>query len=157
MITNTSKFQKNSKKFWNIWGNETFYPLLYSVRDFRSFVASNLWGFVFMFRSGFWFSCFWDSKMFQSGFCDTIIKLTEFLSKSKVSIRVAVTFVTPELHGGSQFRVLKLFPICTNFIGYHSATECRSYDRPKIRQNPTLWTSAFGSRMVAKRFCADRE
>ncbi len=35
-------------------------------------------------------------------------------------------------------------PICTNLIGYHSATECRSYDRPKIRQKPTLWTPAFG-------------
>ncbi len=47
-------------------------------------------------------------------------------------------------------------PICTNLIGYHSATECRSYDRPKIRQKPTF-IAAFGSRMVAKRFCADRD
>ncbi len=31
--------KKNNKK-----NNETFFPLHYSVRDFRSFVASNLWG-----------------------------------------------------------------------------------------------------------------
>jgi hypothetical protein len=69
----TSKFQLNEKfdekKFWIIWDNETFYPLLYSVRDFRSFVASSLWGSCLC--SGFLF--FWDSKMFQSGFCDIII------------------------------------------------------------------------------------
>ncbi len=29
-------------------------------------------------------------------------------------------------------------PIRTKSFGYHSATECRSYDRPKIRQKPTL-------------------
>jgi hypothetical protein len=34
-------------------------------------------------------------------------------------------------------------PICTNLIGYHSATECQSYDRPKIRQKPTFIKSAF--------------
>jgi hypothetical protein len=34
-------------------------------------------------------------------------------------------------------------PICTNLIGYHSATECRSYDRPKIHQNADFINAGF--------------
>jgi hypothetical protein len=35
-------------------------------------------------------------------------------------------------------------PICTKSFGYHSATDCRSYGRPKIRPKPTFIKSAFG-------------
>jgi hypothetical protein len=54
-------------------------------------------------------------------------------------------------------------PICTKLIGYHSVTVCWSYGQPKIRQRPTFvkpavgGLQAYGSRMVAERFCADRE
>jgi hypothetical protein len=54
----------------------------------------------------------------------------------------------------SSLRSRWAFPICTNLIGYHSATVCRS-DVHKVG----FWRiirPAYGSRMVAKRLCADR-
>jgi hypothetical protein len=47
-------------------------------------------------------------------------------------------------------------PICTKLIGYHSATICRSYDRPKIRQKPALRTLVFGGFLAGRRTRADR-
>ncbi len=54
------------------------------------------------------------------------------------------------IHASSSKKFARLqvslnLPIRTKSFGYHSATICRSYDQPKVRQWPTFVMSAFQS------------